>query len=88
MALWRSHRIWQMPVPVYTSCLILVVAGGHRLSCKFLSSGNFIDCLRVHDAEDPDRWEEACGNLALRVLIVPCDLYKGLADSRNEGQQA
>eukprot|EP00913_Durusdinium_trenchii_P009353 g8790.t1 len=22
---------------------------------------NFIDCLRVHDAEDPERWEEACG---------------------------
>ncbi|CAE6917203.1 pld1 [Symbiodinium natans] len=23
---------------------------------------DFIDCLRIHDAEDPDRWEEACSS--------------------------
>ena len=31
--------------------------------------GNFIDCLRVHDAEDPERWEEACSTLA---TTAPC----------------
>ena len=51
----------------FLECMLWHFGGLHRLSSKFLSLGNFIDCLRVHDAEDPDRWEEACGNLALRV---------------------
>lgn len=31
---------------------------------------NFIDCLRVHDAEDPERWEETCSpDGAIAVLV-------------------
>lgn len=55
------------PLRDFVACLSLSPGAGvseirSDLRIPHLSHrGNFIDCLRVHDAEDPERWEEACG---------------------------